>query len=727
MATTPRQLASPQPTSSPQPTAAATTLATRRPATTVATSRTTPSPTRQATGTLQGISTVDLTVSDLAYSSATGKIYASVPGSVPGKGNSVVAIDPASGAVGQPLYVGSEPTRLAPSDDGRYLYVALDGAAAIARVNLATWAVDLQFPLGNDKFYGPLRAEELVTVPGKPNMIVASLRRPDVSPRHGGVAAYLDGNRLPDITPDHTGSNSIQFCGSGGFLFGYNNETTEFGLRVMGVSDSGVKVVSTAREVFTGFYHRIRCGGDRLYSTSGQVVSAQSQTLVGTFQGLSTPALVAPDATAGVTYFVTAATTSNARPGFKLVAYDSARFVPLWSADLPGIAESDGTSGVTPSALIRWGADGLALRSGPTQVMLIRAPQGAPQGTPTAPPASSSPRATPQASPSPGGVKTTVANLATNDLVFDPKAGRIYASIPSSGGAAGNSVAILDPITGALEQAIPVGSEPNRLALSRDSRYLYVGLDGAAAISRIDLTTRQVDLQFSLGSGSSGPRYPGQIVVSPDDPATIAVVRRYRNVSPSNAGVALFTNGEQRPEETRGHTDSEAITFCSSGDLLYGGDNGTLYVMGVSASGVTISSKLNGLGGVGNYVPDIRCEGDALYFPSGRVIDTKTFSNRGTYADVGYQALVLPDPARGQVYFASQLRASLVNYRLDVFDLATYRLVTTFTLPTFDDGSVHPANGGGARALIRCGDDCLALRSVTQVLILRSATFVGKP
>src|SRR4029079_17511347 len=62
---------------------------------------------------------VSLPANDLAYDPTTGKIYASVPGSAGSIGNSITAIDPETGQVGASVFVGSEPGKLAISDQGQ--------------------------------------------------------------------------------------------------------------------------------------------------------------------------------------------------------------------------------------------------------------------------------------------------------------------------------------------------------------------------------------------------------------------------------------------------------------------------------------------------------------------------------------------------------------------------------------------------------------------------------
>ena len=109
-------------------------------------------------------------------------------------------------------------------------------------------------------------------------------------------------------------------------------------------------------------------------------------------------------------------------------------------------------------------------------------------------------------------IPTQVVSLPTNDIIYDKVTQKIYASVPSSAGPTrGNTVTVIDPQTGAIGTSIPVGSEPATLALSDDGKYLYVALNGAAAIRRIDMTTLTPDLQFALGSDSfSGAFHAGE-------------------------------------------------------------------------------------------------------------------------------------------------------------------------------------------------------------------------
>src|SRR6202012_2665835 len=84
-----------------------------------------------------------------ASNATDGLLYASVPTSGAAvAGNSVAGIDPATGNVMRQIWVGSNPNKLALSTDGTQLFVGLDGAGAVAQVDLTQGKVVNQFTLG---------------------------------------------------------------------------------------------------------------------------------------------------------------------------------------------------------------------------------------------------------------------------------------------------------------------------------------------------------------------------------------------------------------------------------------------------------------------------------------------------------------------------------------------------------------------------------------------------
>src|ERR1044072_1285144 len=104
-------------------------------------------------GPTESIRQINLTTNDLVYSSNTGRIYASLPSAAGSGGNSIAAIDPTTGQITSTTFIGSEPNKLALSDDGHSLYVSLDGAFAIRRFDALTNTPGLPFSVGQDSFF----------------------------------------------------------------------------------------------------------------------------------------------------------------------------------------------------------------------------------------------------------------------------------------------------------------------------------------------------------------------------------------------------------------------------------------------------------------------------------------------------------------------------------------------------------------------------------------------
>lgn len=341
--------ASPLPTETPSPTY-----------TPIATARFTASPTPTIDPSIGSatIKTIDLLANDLVFDPSRQQIYASVPGKAGNNGNSIVAISVPTGTISSGIPVGSEPNRLALSHDGRYLYVGLDGAGAVRRVDLVSRTAELQFSLGSGSC-GAHRVEDMVVVPNNPRVVVISKRNRDCSPRHEGVAVYDDGVQRPKTTAAHTGSNVLTFSASPTILYGYNNETTEYGLRTMTITPNGITVSATVQNLLSGFYYSIYFDNGLIYSSSGQVIDTKTMTLVGTFPARG---LMAIDSKAGRAYFLTLSTIAGP---FQIKVYDLKSYVLQKTIDL---MEIDGI----PFRFIQAGSDLFAITTNQSKVYLVR-------------------------------------------------------------------------------------------------------------------------------------------------------------------------------------------------------------------------------------------------------------------------------------------------------------------------------------------------------------------
>ena len=80
------------------------------------------------------------------------------------------------------------------------------------------------------------------------------------------------------------------------------------------------------------------------------------------------------------------------------------------------------------------------------------------------------------------------------DLAWNSNAGRIVISAHNIPLNAGSSLLLLDPMTGRFDPPAPLGRGPNHLSVHPAGRYVYAGLDGEAAITRVEQNVPMSDV-----------------------------------------------------------------------------------------------------------------------------------------------------------------------------------------------------------------------------------------
>ena len=628
---------------------------------------------------------LSLPASDVIYNAADQTLYASVPSSAGAAGNSIVPINPATGEAGTPAFVGSEPSKLALSDDGHTLYVSLDGAFAIRRFDTATRTPGQQFSVGQDSFHGNYVANDLAVAPGNPNVVAVARYYIGTSPPEAGVAVFDNGAQRPKTGPGHIeGADFLAFSATESKLYGGG---FSYGLRTMTIDASGVTVEGkTSFDVRA----RIKFANGLVYSSGGQVVNPDTSTLLGTFSGVATNAF-AIDVAAGRAYYLT---RENFGGALVLKAFDLSTFVPAGSATLTGIIGE-------PTTMVRWGTNGLAFRTDAGRLYLIQTsliPSSDPIPTPTP---FVSPTPTPTPVPAPAFIRQIP--LLSNDIIYSAQSQQIYASVPSAAGANGNSVTRLNPETGEIGPSLFVGSEPTRLALADDGQTMYVGLNGAAAVRKLDVSAQTAGIQFNLGSNFNGPLMPDDIAVMPGHPGTVAVSKT-GGFSNSGGGVTLYDEGVPRAQSL---TTSGPIEFASV-TRLYAGSN-PVQKASVDQSGLTKLSEYSTFS-----FGQTQFAGGLLYLSGGMVVEPESGVVKGRFSGLDFDNIMTVEPAKNRAYFLSNNFSS--GWTLRAYELDTFRLVGTTPVRGLSSGF-----GTGPSSLLRWGKNGLAFRTFDRVYLIQSA------
>lgn len=121
---------------------------------------------------------------DIIYNAKNDCIYATAPSDNLGYGNSLCRLDPVTGRILQSVFIGTEPSKLAISDDSQYLYVSFENLPRIVRLKLPELTTDLTIPLldslyiGNNYPYAvvPYYTQDMAVFPKNSKKIAVALK-----------------------------------------------------------------------------------------------------------------------------------------------------------------------------------------------------------------------------------------------------------------------------------------------------------------------------------------------------------------------------------------------------------------------------------------------------------------------------------------------------------------------------------------------------------------------
>ncbi len=284
-----------------------------------------------------------------------------------------------------------------------------------------------------------------------------------------------------------------------------------------------------------------------------------------------------------------------------------------------------------------------------------------------------------------------------NDLVYDRHRDVIYVTVGSAVGAPnGNSILVLDPETLGILERIPVGSEPNRLAISNDCSRVYVGIDGATSFRYYEPATGQLGpLQPVRGRGfNNSPGDPAVVedmVVSPTDPKLV-IVSSDELGSSASGNIEIF-NDTGRIGGVGGAYEAESLAFVDHNTLIGLENSNTGFD---STRFKLVDDELifeQEAGGViGGFSTTIEASGGLIFTSNGAVMDPTNLTLLGTFS--GANNAVEASVEDGLVYY-------LGYYELTVYDLNTFLKVDSYPISPFSGTKTLDFAGKDRLAFIR--------------------------
>lgn len=312
----------------------------------------------------QDVKIVPLPNNDMVYVSTHDRLYLTTS-STSSHGNSLCIIYPYFGTIDTCIFLGSEPNVMALTEDEKFIYIGMLGSPEIVKFDVEENMIETRFSLGSDPFFGANLAEDIVVLPGTNHSIIVSLMNTGISPRHRGVVMYDNGVARAKMTQEHTGSNILTTTPYNGKIYGYNNETTEFGFRNLIVSDSGLTEGYVYSAMINGFGTNMEAQDSFIYSSLGQVLNVNGDTprLVGKYDVfLEWQSAVEPAIDSNVVYFI----TLNHQNRYNLYTFDKSTFLQMSHREVQGTL-----SGVMDN-LIQWGYHGKLAVNTSDGVMILR-------------------------------------------------------------------------------------------------------------------------------------------------------------------------------------------------------------------------------------------------------------------------------------------------------------------------------------------------------------------
>ncbi len=283
------------------------------------------------------------------------------------------------------------------------------------------------------------------------------------------------------------------------------------------------------------------------------------------------------------------------------------------------------------------------------------------------------------------------------DIAWLPASHTLLASVPASGGTYSNCLVAIDPLSGLVTNAYPVGPDPAQLEVAPDGSYLYVALASQTMLQRFDLVTRLASPPFNLGTNRNPFRFAYDFCVPSGLADSVVVAARSQDNLGNTTidGLYRYDSGVPVPLPALTATGGWLVESLETGSAIALSPS---LATGNAALGTVLATSAN-FGGTA-----VRYRGGLLYDDRGTVYSSTNLSAVGVYPGVldqsYYRAIPEVDPVfRRAYYIGGNLTFGSAPFALKMYDRDLYQLLFQWTLP---------GAGGAPARLVRCDTNCLA-------------------
>ncbi len=251
------------------------------------------------------------------------------------------------------------------------------------------------------------------------------------------------------------------------------------------------------------------------------------------------------------------------------------------------------------------------------------------------------------------------------DIAWHAASQTLFATVPASASNFANCIVAIDPATGQVAKAYPVGSDPGRMEMSPSGGYLYFTLSNRLALQRFDLTTRTAGLQFGLDGGAGFVNTVAEFCVPPNLPDSVVILEWSDNTLQHTTSKDIkrydYGVGTLLPELSAiGASQSEPL------DKNYDVVLSSPLARANALAGSITTISTNATSGT------VVFRGGRLYDTAGNLFSADTFSFLGRFPNVmenAVQSLVEVNPDLRRVFFLSGFfNCGSSSYKLKTYD-----------------------------------------------------------
>jgi hypothetical protein len=620
-------------------------------------------------------------INDSVYSASREKIYITTPSTAKDYPNHLIEFDLKDGTVTRHLALNGEPNEIAISPDESVLYVGYLDLNKVHKINLDSFTSVSSLDLGTDLFSGPRYATEIAISPESNDVVAVSVfvRSGEII-NQNGLRFFRNGiDQSIVVWNDPT---RMLFNDTGDRLISYSDNSTGYNFDVYRIDPSGPKRVINLNGYAEGPSEIYRVG-DVLYHGIGSAINPYTGEILGRYKVLygfdnetyrKLAPLISPDSKYAYIY------------AQYLEIFDKDRFTHLGVFDpkiegkflrLYNVADNK-FAFISDSGIKIFSHDEVEKNEDwecqPFSFPDIR-------------------------------VKINIDRISCSisDAVYSPQRKQIFAAIPGSAGVNGNSIAVINSDSLAIESYIQVGSEPVELELSANHKNLFVAYSGANKYSVVDLENSSIALNVNLRDASNPgnvpvdltyfdwPQYAGDIEPFPDDDDSVVIALRNRLATTEFEGLAVYTNGV-KAEKTilpRGlNSPSTRIKFTGSNKVIGYNNDHTGFELSefyVDHSGVSNQSEFENL--ISGFSNELAFSNGKLYSSLGYVVDTNEkkllAKMEGLETDNFTRHQFVIDESRRVMYLYAAMLLKGNDPVLKVYSLDTYKELTSVKMPVF--------------------------------------------